>query len=437
MIILITGAAGFIGFHTSKKLLKLGHTVYGVDNVNDYYDTSLKFDRLKELGIDKKTAVLFNKETKSSKYRFRFLRINLEDKKKVENLFKRNTFDKVCHLAAQAGVRYSLKNPNAYIKSNIIGFFNIIEACRENKISHLLYASSSSVYGNNNEIPFKTSDSVDRPISLYAATKKSNELIAHSYSHLYRIKTTGMRFFTVYGPWGRPDMAYYLFTKAIINNKEINIFNNGELERDFTYIDDIVSGIIKIILSKKKIKRYKIYNIGNNKTEKLKSFIKKIEKKLEKKALKKMMPMQKGDVLRTFANIDEMKKDFDYNPKTSVSKGMSNFVDWYLEYNKKEMKKQIEDKKILVTGGAGFIGSNLCEKLVNNGSRVVCLDNFVTGKKENIAKLTNKKNFELIEGDIRNIKDCYKATNMVDFVLHQAALGSVPRSVKDPKKQTM
>ena len=334
MKILVTGAAGFIGFHTCLKLIKQGYDVYGIDNINDYYDPKLKFDRLKELGFDKVEATIYKTEVKSSKYeKLRFSRIDLVDDLSISKLFEIEQFEVVCNLAAQAGVRYSIKNPKAYINSNITGFLNILEGCRNYKVKHLVYASSSSVYGENKKVPFETTDNVDYPISLYAATKKSNELMAHTYGHLYGFKTTGLRFFTVYGPWGRPDMAYYLFAEAISKNTPIKVFNNGEMERDFTYIDDIVNGVTKIIEANiVDREHYKIYNIGNNKTESLMDFITVIEKALNKKASKEMMPMQAGDVPKTWANIKEIKNDFDYQPKTSISVGISKFIDWHLNY---------------------------------------------------------------------------------------------------------
>jgi UDP-glucuronate 4-epimerase len=336
MKILVTGAAGFIGFHTCHKLLSEGHYVNGIDNINDYYDQNLKFDRLKELGINKDFAISFNKEIKSYTYEnFKFTRIDIADSKSLNKLFENEKYDIVCNLAAQAGVRYSIENPYVYIESNIVGFLNILEACRYNKVKHLVYASSSSVYGENKKIPFETSDNVDFPISLYASTKKSNELMAHTYGHLYGFKTTGLRFFTVYGPWGRPDMAYFSFTESIIKNETIEVYNNGEMERDFTYIDDIVNGVCRVInqdISNRK--HYKIYNIGNNKTVSLLEFIKSIEDALNKKAIRKMMPMQDGDVPRTWANIDDLIKDFNYSPKTDIQKGIKNFVKWYNKYYK-------------------------------------------------------------------------------------------------------
>lgn len=334
MKILVTGAAGFIGFHTCLKLINNGHIVYGIDNINDYYDPNLKFDRLIELGFSKDESKIFQNETQSTKFKFlRFSRLDLVDTESINLLFKKEQFEVVCNLAAQAGVRYSLENPKSYIDSNISGFLNILEGCRNHKVKHLVYASSSSVYGENKKVPFETVDKVDHPISLYAATKKSNELMAHSYGHLYDFKTTGLRFFTVYGPWGRPDMSYYLFADAISNDQPIKVFNNGLMERDFTYIDDIVNGVTKVI--EKNIssrKHYMIYNIGNNKTENLQDFISTIEYLIGKKAIKKMLPMQQGDVHRTFANIDKLIDDFGYKPRTSINKGIKEFIIWYKKY---------------------------------------------------------------------------------------------------------
>tara|TARA_B110001452_G_scaffold78430_1_gene63963 strand:+ start:542 stop:1558 length:1017 start_codon:yes stop_codon:yes gene_type:complete len=338
MKILVTGSAGFIGFHTCLKLANQGHEVYGVDNINDYYDPKLKFDRLNELGLNEAESKLFKNEVQSTTFEnLRFARIDLVDNESIDDLFGKEQFEVVCNLAAQAGVRYSIENPKAYIDSNISGFLNILEGCRNHKVRHLVYASSSSVYGENKKVPFETTDNVDHPISLYAATKKSNELMAHTYGHLYGFKTTGLRFFTVYGPWGRPDMAYYLFADAITNNHPIKIFNKGEMERDFTYIDDIVNGVTKII--EKNIdsrEHYKIYNIGNNKTESLQDFITTIEEAIEKKSIKEMHPMQAGDVKRTSANIDLLIKDYGYKPNTSIKDGLKKFVEWYkMFYNKK------------------------------------------------------------------------------------------------------
>ena len=335
MKILVTGAAGFIGFHLSKLLLDQGFNVIGLDNINDYYDPDLKFDRLKILGISKEKANKYNVICKKNE--FRFIRLNLEDKENLLKLFLNEKIDIVCNLAAQAGVRYSLSNPDTYIHSNIVGFLNILECCRHYEIKHLIYASSSSVYGLNKKVPFSVSDNVDNPISLYAATKKSNELMAHTYSHLFNIPTTGLRFFTVYGPWGRPDMALFLFTKAIIEDQSIDVYNYGKMQRDFTYIDDIVNGIYKIINGEKR-KKYNIYNIGNNNTVELMDFITCIEKKLGKTAKKNMLPIQPGDVSKTWANVDKLVNDYNYKPSTKIKDGIDRFIDWYLEYYKNEKK---------------------------------------------------------------------------------------------------
>ncbi|WP_282071717.1 NAD-dependent epimerase [Polaribacter atrinae] len=336
MKILITGAAGFIGFHLSKRLVELGHVVVGIDNINDYYDVNLKYDRLNELGIKRTEASSFYKECRSELFsNFKFVRIHLEDKEELSNLFKIEKFDVVCNLAAQAGVRYSIENPDTYIQSNIVGYLNILECCRNYNIKHLVYASSSSVYGTNAKVPFSEDDKVDHPVSLYAATKKSNELMAHTYSHLYKIATTGLRFFTVYGPFGRPDMAPMLFADAITSSRPIKVFNYGSMERDFTYIDDIVEGIKRVI--EKPIKKrdlYKIYNIGNNDSVKLLDFINEIETNLEKKAEKVMLPIQAGDVEITWANVDKLILDFGYKPKTGIAEGVKKFIGWFLVYHK-------------------------------------------------------------------------------------------------------
>ena len=338
MKILVTGAAGFIGFYVCKHLLDKGHTVVGLDSINDYYDINLKYARLQELGIPKRDDIKYGALLISSCYKhFKFIQLNLEDKDGLKGVFADEEFEVVCHLAAQAGVRYSLENPEAYVSSNIAGFLNILENCRHHDIKHLVYASSSSVYGLNSEIPFSTADRVDHPISLYAASKKSNELMAHTYSHLFWIPTTGLRFFTVYGPWGRPDMALHLFTDAITNDQPIQVFNEGRLERDFTYIDDISEGVIRVIeksvedrLRKKQL--YKIYNIGNTVPVKLMDFINALEHSLGKKAKKIMMPMQPGDVEKTWANVDLLKQDYGYSPKTPIKEGIQAFVNWYQEY---------------------------------------------------------------------------------------------------------
>ena len=331
--VLVTGSAGFIGYHLVSKLIKENFEVYGLDNLNDYYDINLKFSRLSQNGI-KKEKLKKNKLIQSDKYNnYFFVKADLCDNDFLVNLFKNKKFKYVINLAAQAGVRYSIKNPSSYIQSNILGFYNLLECCKNNKVNHLIYASSSSVYGESNTTPFRISDFVDKPISLYAATKKSNELMAHSYGHLFGLKTTGLRFFTVYGPWGRPDMAYFIFTKSIIEETPIKLFNQGMGERDFTYIDDIVEGISKVI-NKVDINRhhYKIYNIGNNKTIKVLNFIKLIEKNLNKKAIKINYPNQDGDVSKTLANIENLIADYNYTPSTTVEKGIKKFIDWYLKH---------------------------------------------------------------------------------------------------------
>ncbi|HPF51763.1 MAG TPA: NAD-dependent epimerase [Draconibacterium sp.] len=337
MKILVTGTAGFIGYHLVNKLVETGSEVVGIDSINNYYSTELKMARLVEAGISSE-AENWNQKIQSTKFpNYSFIRIKLEDREQINRLFAEEKFDVVCNLAAQAGVRYSIENPHAYIESNIVGFANILEACRHNHIKHLVYASSSSVYGNSKKMPLSVDDRVDNPISLYAATKKSNELMAHTYSHLYGIPTTGLRFFTVYGPWGRPDMAYFSFTKNILAEQPIRIFNHGDLYRDFTHIDDIVDGIVKIIRQNKeqRIKNrelYKLYNIGNSSPVKLLDFIETIEKALGKKAIKEYTDMQPGDVYKTFADVSDLEKDFGYSPDTPLEKGIEEFVQWYKAY---------------------------------------------------------------------------------------------------------
>ena len=317
MCILITGCAGFIGSHVAKRLLDEGHFVVGLDNLNDYYDVSLKMSRLQRIRNDK----------------FVFHKMNLEDRGNLELLFKLWKPTVVIHLAAQAGVRYSLDNPHAYIDSNLVGFTNILEACRRHEIEHLIYASSSSVYGKNTKLPYSTADVVDRPISLYAATKKANELMAHTYSHLFGVPSTGLRFFTVYGPWGRPDMALFLFTEAILKGLPIHIYNNGEMKRDFTYIDDIVEGIVRLIpLKPDSDPPYKIYNIGNNSPVDLMLFIEAIEKKLGMVGDKRFLPLQPGDVPATYADVSDLMNDTGFKPDTPIDTGIGKFIDWYKEY---------------------------------------------------------------------------------------------------------
>ena len=347
MKILVTGTAGFIGSFLALRLLEGGDEVIGLDCINDYYDVKIKYGRLKNAGISQE-KISYNTLIQSEKYpNYRFINLKLEDRENLFALFKNEKFDKVCNLAAQAGVRYSLVNPYAYIDSNIVGFVNILEACRHHNIKHLAYASSSSVYGLNEGMPFSTSDNVDHPISLYAASKKSNELMAHTYSYLFNLPTTGLRFFTVYGPWGRPDMALFLFTKAILEDKAIDVFNNGEMLRDFTYIDDIVEGVVRVIDNiptpnpqwngknpdpHSSKAPYKIYNIGNNNPVKLMDFIEAIEKEVGKTAQKNMLPLQPGDVPATYANVNDLVSELNYKPNTSIQTGIKNFVKWYREF---------------------------------------------------------------------------------------------------------
>ena len=347
MKILVTGTAGFIGSFLALKLIQRGDEVIGLDCINDYYDIKIKYGRLQNAGILQE-KIAYNTLIQSEKYpNYRFINLKLGDKEKLFSLFEKEKFDKVCNLAAQAGVRYSLVNPYAYIDSNIVGFVNILEACRHHNIKHLAYASSSSVYGLNESMPFSTSDNVDHPISLYAASKKSNELMAHTYSYLFNLPTTGLRFFTVYGPWGRPDMALFLFTKAILEDKPIDVFNHGEMLRDFTYIDDIVEGVVRVIDNvptpnpqwngknpdpHSSKAPYKIYNIGNNNPVKLMDFIEAIEKEVGKVAKKNMLPLQAGDVPATYANVDDLVSELNYKPNTSIQTGIKNFVKWYREF---------------------------------------------------------------------------------------------------------
>lgn len=333
--VLVTGVAGFIGFYTAKKLIDLGYDVVGLDNINDYYDINLKYARLNELGIDRNQAEIENNIVQSSTFpTFKFIRLNLEDRENLPQLFKTEQFDSVINLAAQAGVRYSLENPMAYVDSNIVGFVNILECCRYNKIKHLVYASSSSVYGENDKIPFGENDQVDHPVSLYAASKKANELMAHTYSHLYKIPTSGLRFFTVYGPWGRPDMAPMLFADAMTNNREIKVFNNGEMSRDFTYIDDIVQGIIITLNNPSSQENlYQLFNIGNGSPVSLLHFIQCMENSLGITAQKNMMPMQPGDVPLTWADTNQLNQ-LGYNSTTPIEEGVEQFVQWFKGYYK-------------------------------------------------------------------------------------------------------
>ncbi|MBE9215584.1 NAD-dependent epimerase [Plectonema cf. radiosum LEGE 06105] len=325
MKILITGVAGFIGYHLAQRLLLDGEQIYGIDNLNDYYDVNLKKARLAQL-------------TPNTNFQFKLLDLN--NREGILQLFQEENFDCVVNLAAQAGVRYSLENPFAYVDSNLVGFANLIEACRHTQPQHLVFASSSSVYGTNTKIPFSVTDNVDNPVSLYAATKKANELMAHSYSHLYSLPITGLRFFTVYGAWGRPDMAYFKFVKAIAENQPINIFNYGKMQRDFTYIDDVIEGVVRVMHQPPKPQltnennnaRYKIYNIGNNQPVELLAFIEVIEKAMGKEAIKNFLPMQPGDVPRTYADVDELMRDVGFKPTTNIEEGIENFVRWYKDF---------------------------------------------------------------------------------------------------------
>ena len=331
MKVLVTGIAGFIGFHVAKRLLDEGYSVVGFDNINDYYDVQLKLDRLKELGVEEK-----DNQWKSSKCNLNFIKRDLLEMDVLMDLFRDEKFDYVVHLAAQAGVRYSLEAPQNYVDSNITGFLNILECCRNYLVKHLVFASSSSVYGLNAKIPFSTEDRTDSPISLYAASKKSNELMAYTYSHLFKIPTTGLRFFTVYGPWGRPDMAMHLFTEAIFNGKPIKVFNEGKMSRDFTYVDDIVESITRVIAKAPGNKQLpmNLFNIGNNNPEKLTDFIEEIESATQKTAIKEYFPMQAGDVEKTFADVQSLISYIDYKPKTAIKEGIGNFVNWYKNYYK-------------------------------------------------------------------------------------------------------
>lgn len=333
MKVLVTGAAGFIGFHVAKRLLERGDAIIGIDSINSYYDPELKFARLAELGIGRE-AEEWGERVVSSKYpAFTFIRMRCEDRDAVAELFAREKFDKVVHLAAQAGVRYSIDHPYEYVDANINGFITILEGCRHNAVQHLVYASSSSVYGNNPTYPFRETDRVDNPISLYAATKKADELMAYTYSHIYSLPTTGLRFFTVYGPWGRPDMAYFKFTQAIIEGKPITVYNNGDLYRDFTYIDDIVEGVVRVLdiipKGSEKEAPYRLFNIGNNKPVRLDYFIKTLEEIVGKKAIIKYEPMQPGDVYRTEADVQQLEELTGWKPTTMIEIGLRQFINWF------------------------------------------------------------------------------------------------------------
>lgn len=333
MKVLITGAAGFIGFHTVEMYLQMGYEVIGLDNINSYYDVELKYSRLSKSGIDR-DRIIDSVSTNSTIWpKYKFIKIDIQNDVEIDKLFKQEKFELVIHLAAQAGVRYSIENPKTYIESNIVGFLNILEGCRNNDVKKLLYASSSSVYGMSENELLSITDSTDKPVSLYAASKKSNELMAYSYSHLYNLKTIGLRLFTVYGPWGRPDMAPFLFAHAIVNGKQLNVFNNGQMKRDFTFIDDIVNGIFEVSKIDTQ-SNYSIFNIGNSSSVKLLYFIECLEKELNKSANKVLVEMQKGDVLNTWADIKELVEIIGYKPKTTIENGVKLFIDWFKDYYK-------------------------------------------------------------------------------------------------------
>ena len=335
MKILVTGTAGFIGFHLVNRLVEDGHEVVGLDSINNYYDVSLKIARLEEAGIPRH-QIAYREFVRSDKLpNYRFVQLKLEDMANLEGLFREEGFTHVVNLAAQAGVRYSLKNPAAYVQSNIVGFANLLECCRRFPVEHLIYASSSSVYGNSDSVPFRTTDNVDHPVSFYAATKKTNELLAHSYSHLYGLPTTGLRFFTVYGPWGRPDMAYFLFTEAILKGRPIDVYNHGKMSRDFTYVGDVVEGVVRTLQSSPEGMTpapYRIYNIGNNAPVSLLEFVEAIERQLDQTAMKRFLPLQPGDVETTYADSSALMRDMGYRPDTKLAEGINRFVNWYREY---------------------------------------------------------------------------------------------------------
>ena len=350
MRILVTGAAGFIGFHLVRRLLDRGDEVVGLDNINDYYDVGLKHGRLAETGIDAARIVEGELVPSATRPAYRFVKLDLADADRVKRLFDGETFDAVCHLAAQAGVRYGQVNPRAYVEANLVGFANVIEAARGHRVGHLVYASSSSVYGLNAKMPFSTRDNVDHPASLYAATKKSNELVAHAYSHVFGLPTTGLRFFTVYGPWGRPDMAYFLFTKAILEGRPVDVYNNGDMRRDFTYIDDVVECVARVIDRppagepmrpaaaapdpSTSQAPYRIYNIGNGRPVDLMEFLHTIERAIGRTAEIRLLPLQPGDVVATWADTSDMEREFSYRPATPLAEGVGRFVEWYRAFTK-------------------------------------------------------------------------------------------------------
>jgi UDP-glucuronate 4-epimerase len=346
---LVTGAAGFIGFHLCQRLARQGDEVTGIDSINDYYDPSLKYARLAELGFDRVTSDSGRIAASTIHDRLSFRRLALQERGGMEELFGTHGFDRVCHMAAQAGVRYSIENPHAYVESNVVGFLNILEGCRATNVRHLVFASSSSIYGLSKQIPFSTRRSAEHPVSLYAATKKADEAMAHAYSHLYRLPVTGLRFFTVYGPWGRPDMAYFKFARAISEGSAIDLYNGGDMLRDFTYIDDVIEGLARVLdrpaspdpewdacnpNPASSSAPYRIYNIGNNKTEPLSALVQALEKALGKTARKNLLPMQPGDVYATEADVSDLARDFGWTPSTPLGKGIAAFIDWFMRYQR-------------------------------------------------------------------------------------------------------
>ncbi|MCH8495021.1 MAG: NAD-dependent epimerase/dehydratase family protein [Balneolales bacterium] len=353
MKVLVTGAAGFVGYHLCRRLIREGMVVVGLDNLNDYYSVNLKYTRLDHLGIKIENLETLGALTQSQVFNnFSFIKCDLCDESRIMHLFEEQKFDVVINLAAQAGVRYSLENPHAYTASNIEGFLNILEGCRQNPVSHLIFASSSSVYGMNSEMPFDTDHRTDQPVSLYAATKKANELIAHTYAHLYGIPCTGLRFFTVYGALGRPDMAYFKFANLIMQGESIDVYNDGKMGRDFTYIDDIVESLVRLIPKpaiRTKTIPYQIFNIGNGNPVSLMDFITILERLLGKKSHKNMLPMQAGDVEKTWANVDQLYEYIDYRPKVNLEEGLSHFVQWYVEYYGLNQEKLTNEQQVLIT----------------------------------------------------------------------------------------
>jgi UDP-glucuronate 4-epimerase len=407
MKVLVTGGAGFIGSHVIKDLLARGYTVVSIDNMNDYYDPSLKYTRLNHF-----------------KDQIEHIEIDISDTSAVEEVFKRHTFDAVCHLAAQAGVRYSIENPFVYAHSNYIGTLNIFEFAKRYNVKHVVAAATSSVYGLNDQMPFHEDQRVDTPISIYSATKRATELLAHTYHHLFNMNITMLRFFTVYGPWGRPDMALALFTKAIIAGEPIKVFNNGNMKRDFTYVDDIVSGVVAAL---ERPKGLQIYNLANGTQISLMEYIQAIEGFLGKKAVLDLQPMQPGDVQATWADISKAKRDLGYNPRTNVIEGIKKYIEWYKSYYAEPERIPNLKKTFLITGGAGFIGINLTERLLRDGYKVIVVDDLSGGKAESIPE-----GVPLYRLDICKTEPLTALMQGVDVVVHLAALPRVQFSIEHP-----